>query len=181
VTSPLQPDEPGSAPDAVEAARDLTGALNGLSQRLDDAKTASEERDQQLSEYGRRNRQLIRRSRRLIAVDIVLTIALALVGLNSARSNDRADTAVATAAVAKARAAAANTAAVAEHQSLIAGCEAGNVNRKNELGVWDYLLDNTTPTSKAQAKALAKFGQKIDQAYAPRNCVKVYPLPAPKG
>jgi len=163
VTSQQQPDPS----DAVGAAGLLADALNGLSARLDAVKRDSEDRDKAVAEASKRRdkKQWV-----AIGIDIVLTIALAVLAWQFSNVSTRADSATASAA-------AATASESALHAAQISGCVAGNQERAGELALWTYLFDATKPTSEAQAEAVDKFMAIVRSTFAARNCQSAYPLP----
>jgi hypothetical protein len=163
VSSPPQPDPSG----AIGTAQALAEALNGVSVRLDDVKTASEDRDAELKRYGRHNRMYV-------LFDIAITLLFALGGYQIADASHRADTATASAA-------AATASESALHSAQLSGCEVGNQERAGELALWTYLFDASKPASKAQEQAVDKFMTIVAATFAPRNCARAYPLPPAKG
>ena len=170
MTSP-QPPDPNTA---LGAAQTLADALNGLSARLDTVKSDSEERDRSLEVYGKANRHRIWLTYGLLAVDVLLTIAVAFFAVQAGDADRRAESA-------SARAVVANAADSALHAAQISGCQAGNAERAGELALWTYLFHASTPGTPAQQKAVALFMQKVDKTFAPRDCAKAYALTPPKG
>lgn len=165
-------------PDPVQTACDLTAALNGVSARLAEVKTASEDRDTALGKQDERIEKHGRRSRWLIWVDVALTVALAVTGFFLAHANSRADTASASAAAAEARASAVTTAQQSLHTALIEGCESTNARYAQQLVFWDFLFG----TAKGKPSAeLVRFEALVKEAFAPRDCQKVYAITPSKG
>lgn len=163
MTSPLQPDPA----DPVGAASLLAEALDRMSARLDAVKEDGEARDEAVAKAskGRDRKQWI-----AIGIDVVLTIALALLALGYSSASDRADHATASAA-------AATAAESALHSAQLSGCEVGNQERAGELALWTYLFDASKPASKAQAEAVDKFMAIVRQTFEARDCAAAYPLP----
>ena len=169
MTSPQQPDREA----AVGTASALTEALTGLSRRLDAVKEDSEARDSALEKRARQNRHRIWLSYVLIAIDVILTVLLVVIGIGAADASSSAGTA-------NDRAAAAAAATGAEHDALISSCDESNQERAQELAIWEYLFRASKPTSAQQAAQIASFMKIVDAAFAPKNCAQVYSL-TPKG
>ena len=170
MTSPAQPD-PNAA---VDAAQTLAAALDGMAKQLKTVNDNSEERDAALKKSARRTRWGL-------ALDIVLTIALALLAWQNSSTSARVTAADARAAAATAHAAAANASDMALHSAQVSGCLVGNQERAGELALWTYLFHASTPGTAAQQKAVALFMQQVNRTFAPRNCQKAYELTPPKG
>ena len=100
-----------------------------------------------------RVRQGERRNRAFVIFDIALTVLLTLVGgvaVHSATVASQAD------------------------KAQLALCQAGNVARAQQLGLWDYLfhLAGKPPTSQAR-KLDAEFLHHVHTVFMPRNCSKL--------
>lgn len=157
-------------------ASDLTDALNGLSTRLDDAKTESADRDAKLEASDEKLQRYGRWNRFLVAADL-LTTAVAVVAIFIAgHANTRS-------AHADARSQAARAYAAAVHQSNIVACKIGNQGRAQQVQFWDHVAaiskppPGETPAQRAQRKAtLRKFLAYVDRSFAPRNCAALYHL-----
>jgi hypothetical protein len=144
VTTPPPPQ------DAMAAARGLTGALDGMSARLDAVRADSEERDAAILAYGRTNRRMIRWLIISVTLDVVLTVIVGFLGIQ-ARDN----------AVALQKTAASN----------LALCQAGNVARHQQVQLWDFILGlGHAPRTAAQRKNVAEFEHHLYEIYAPRDC-----------
>ena len=153
-------------PDPVAVALAMTEAVNGLSERLDQVKTDSEARDDAETKARKRND---RRGYAFVAIDVILTIALAVLSVIVVRISGDADRA-------NARADSASAAASALHAAQISGCQAGNESRRQQLAIWDYLLAETKAETPKQAAQLAAFRHLLDTTFAPRDCARVYSL-----
>jgi hypothetical protein len=106
-----------------------------------------------LSKEVARLRRFGRHNRWFILVDIVLTVALSLFGalaVHSAQIASRASSA------------------------QLALCQAGNVARAQQVGIWDYLLTLSGPPKTPQARVLiTKFEHRLKVVFMPRNCARL--------
>jgi hypothetical protein len=149
LTTPTPPDG------AMAAARGLTGALDGMSARLDAVRADSEERDAAILEYGRTNRRMIRWLIISVTLDVALTVIVGFLGIQ-ARDN----------AVALQKTAASN----------LALCEASNVARHQQIDLWDFLLSlGKQPQTAAQRKTVTEFKAHLTAIYQPRDCAHLRP------
>jgi hypothetical protein len=146
--------------ETVRTAQHLTDALRGLSDRLDEVKTGSEERDAYLRKYGHRNRLYI-------AVDIVITIVTTVAVIISAHAFDAASKAADSASQLR--------------TSSISACQQANVARAENAQLWDYVirLGGQSPprpgqTRAQQLKGLARFRAYVHHVFAPRDCRRIY-------
>jgi hypothetical protein len=155
VTSPSQPDRA----DPLGTAQALANALNGMSTRLDAAKKASEERDEQLASYGRANRHRIWVTYALFAVDIALTVVVSIFAVQ------------------------AHSAASAANQvraASVTSCASGNDTRQTLTQVFDHIFASFGPATGTPAQqAAADARLKAIEAYykgklAARNCAAIY-------
>lgn len=161
-------------PDAVVTAQALTGALNGMSERLDAVRQDSEERDKALARYGHENRRILRRHRLVIwagiilfLIDVGLTVRVSFVASDAGRAAATATRAAATANQTRA--------------SNLAACEQTNAARAQNKALWDYLLaesrpaPNATPAQKAaDEKLLADLNAHVNKAFTLAGCQKLY-------
>lgn len=157
------PQPPDRRDVAITTAKSLTNALNGVSDRLDEVQHDSEERDEFLRRYGRRNRLLI----------LVATIGLLF---------DIAGTTVGIVALVKVSH---NSATIGQvHQSNLQGCQVNNTRLANQAKALDSILEAVAPPSTAplaQRQAAAAFEARahaaVKQGWSPRNCSVAYKLP----
>lgn len=150
-------------------ARNLTDALNGMTRRLEEAKQASEERDEVLGRYGRRNRILVIAAIVGFVLDVTATSVafVAYAGVLHAQTQIRR-----------------NGATVAQlHTTSLSACRAGNARLARQQGALDSILTlgPVQPGQTAAQRALAKKLLAIDRAkvakgWAPRNCQQIYKL-----
>lgn len=118
--------------DPLTTAEGLRTALTGMTKEL-----------KRLRRYGRHNRWFI-------AVDVLLTIVLALTG-----------------ALAVHAAQTANQASSAQ----LALCQAGNVSRAEQDGLWMFLIRLSPPPKTAQGrKVLTEFEHHLGVVFKPRDC-----------
>lgn len=151
--------EPPHDREALDAARGLTGALQGVGREL-----------ARLNAYGRRSRHLIWLTVAGLAVDVVLTAVIAAVAVAAHTATDQARHATATVAQL--------------HQTTVQGCQAGNSFRAGTVALWDHLAAGSKPAPgstaaqvAAQKKAVAKFLAYVSAVNKPRNCRAAYRLP----
>lgn len=149
--------------DAVTAAEGLTVALRGIREDLaglrgdlEAARVASEKRDARLAKDARRSRNVLTGLIASFCLDLAVT---GLVGWNTIRVNDSQD---------------------ASHASEISACRQANVNRVEDIAIWDRFLDDIAPpaaraktTPKVRAE-LAGLNRLIRLKDTPRNCVALY-------
>lgn len=168
---------PPPQPDPAETnatAQVLTAALNGVSVRLDKvkadseaAKKASEDRDDALKRAGRRTRLGL-------ALDIVLTIVIALLAVQNNSTSARVSSA-------DARVAAATAEANATRAASVSACQSTNVARAENAQLWRYvigLLDMPRPGETAAqeakgAEVIADLRARVAGTFAPRDCRKL--------
>ena len=137
-------------PDPVATAQGLTGALEVMAAELG-----------KLSAYTHRTRRMTWGLAISLALDLILTVAIA--GL-AYQAHDASD-----------------AAAVARNATVIS-CQQTNVARGQSLQLWDFLLNlsaasqpaNETPAQKAAGeKLLATLRAKVSATFAPRDCQKL--------
>lgn len=89
-----------------------------------------------------------------IFLDILLTIGLAVVSLNTHKLATQADS---------------------NQQAIIRSCETGNEARANNKQLWTYLLNIPTPNAPTfqQQQVRDQFSAFVDKTFAPRDCSKV--------
>jgi hypothetical protein len=161
--------EPTPDQEAISTARALTAVLGGVQGEL----KAVNERQDKAERFSHRSRVII-----VITVASLL-IDLAVTGLyisNSIRLDH------ATAELQHTRATVAEV-----HQTLIAGCLAGNGTKRGQIEVWHKLASLTppapsTPPSVAaqQEKKVQAFLAYVAKINAPRDCAAAYKLPGGK-
>jgi hypothetical protein len=151
---------PGRNQEALDAARALTGSVNGLSSRLDEVKTGSEERDAALARYGRLNRILIIIAVVGLLLDVTAT-TVAFVALHGERN-----------AIAAAKRNAATVQDV--HASNLAGCQANNVRLARQESVLNGILRTPAHATPAARAYLAHARAEIAVGWASRNCERAY-------
>ena len=146
--------------DAVAAAEGLTAVLGGvhddlnaLREELETARRASEKRDAQLARDARRARRIIVGLVVSFCLDLAVTGGLAY---NTVRVNDTQD---------------------ASHASEISACRQANVNRGQDIAIWNKFLGDLAPPSARTGKVaaeLAGINHLIRIKDTPRNCVALY-------
>jgi hypothetical protein len=153
----------------VTSARDLTGALNRLAGRLEEVRSGSEGRDEQLAQrdaqlatYGRRNRHLIWITIGSLVLDILLTGAVTVVAIQAHNASSAA--------------VGARTTASAVAQSDRNLCLSANANRAQQIDLWNYILSLGRPPATAAARErIAEFKGHLETTFAPRDCAHVSP------
>jgi hypothetical protein len=136
-------------------AQGLTAALERMAAELaatradlEAARKASEDRDEALRRYGRKNRRLVVTTLASLAVDVVLTVALALFAVQ------------------------AHHVAVSSRNL----CLSVNAARAQQLGLWSYLISISRKPATADDRArVAEFEQHLRVVFAPRDCNNVKP------
>jgi hypothetical protein len=161
---------------ALDTAQALTVALDGMGRQL----RAVNERQDRADRFSHRSRIII-----LITV-VSLIIDLAITGLyiNNSIRLDRATTALNATTMELQH----TRATVAEvHQTLISGCQGGNVTKAGQIQIWRKLASLSppaagTPPSVAadQEKRVQAFLAFVAKINAPRDCAAVYKLPGGK-
>lgn len=133
-------DPPG---ESIAVAQAMTASMNALSKRIG-----------QLTEYGRRNRRLIRWTIAGVLLDVVLTVGLVLSYSKANHADDQASRA---------------------HDQQISTCVASNASRADVRELWGKLfkLSPSAPQTEEQKKRLADFRAYIDKTYAARDCSKI--------
>lgn len=141
----------GQPQDVTQVARDLTTALDRMSEQLEAVREGSEERDEALREYGRTNRRLIRGLIVSLVIDIIVTVAVGIIGIQ-AHNN----------AVAIRKTSASN----------LALCLASNVARHQQIELWDFVLSLGSDKHRTaqEEQNVAAFRAHLAAIYAPRDC-----------
>ncbi len=142
--------------DTIQTARDLTGALRNVAQRLEEVKQASEDRDTDLAAANAAVARYERRNRVLVTVDILLTFVVAFFGW---LAHDASNTATQT------------------RQATIISCQQTNTARAENEQLWAYTLTlfGPRPGETAAQKAagqvvLTRLRKRVDTTFAPRDC-----------
>jgi hypothetical protein len=141
--------------ETVATARQLTAALNGMEDRLREAVTASEERDQAIARYGHRTRLMTWLTVIGWALDVALTVVIAVVAVSA---HD------------------ASTAASENRVSSLASCGQSNATRAAEIRLWDHIAALSI-TKKTPPKALAadeNLLAYIRATFRPLDCARLY-------
>jgi hypothetical protein len=168
--------DPTPDQEAISTARALTAVLGGVQGEL----KAVNERQDKADRFSHRSRVII------VFTVISLLIDLAVTGLfiNNNVRLDHATAALHATTMQLQR----TRATVAEfHQTIVAGCQAGNANKHGQILIWSKLASlspppATTPPSvaaqqEAKVQAFLAFVGRVD---APRDCAAVYKLPGGK-
>src|ERR1700693_4547989 len=136
-------------PDAVSAADRLTGALDGMAGQL---KTVSD-RLAAAEDIAQRNRRFIIGLVISFCLDLLITAGF---GYNTIRVDDTQN---------------------ASHASEISACQQANVNRAEDIAIWNRFLGDLAPvaarTPKVQAE-LAGINKLIAVKDTPRDCNALY-------
>lgn len=159
MTSPPPPDRA----QAVQTARTLAEALQGLGERLDAVRDDSEARDKALDKYGHQNRRRIWLSYALIAVDVALSV---LVGLFAWQAHE------------------ASTATSQLRQASIVSCQNTNTARAESAQIWYHLFALSLASKPAPAVTPQRAAENrreieglrayIARVYAARDCRAIY-------
>lgn len=145
-------------PDAVVTAQALTGALNGLTDRLDAVRQGSEERDKALARTVRRNRRMITVTAASVLLDIALTVVVSIVAVQAHSAS--------------------SSAAQTKNASVVA-CQESNVTRAQETGLWTHLVQvseagphpGQTPAQlRKNAQQASAFLAYVGQVFKARDC-----------
>lgn len=99
-----------------------------------------------LRTYGHRNRLFI-------VVDIILTVGLSFAGYLAVRATEAANSATA---------------------AQMALCQAGNVARAQQTGLWEYVIHLSPPPKTAQGRLIvARFEHHLRVTFRPRDCARL--------
>jgi hypothetical protein len=136
-------DKPQPDSGAVGTAKALTSALDGLRVQL-----------AQATRYGHRNRRMIWWLVVSLVLDVALTIAIAVLAVETRSANDKA---------------------AQVHTQQVATCLAGNQSRAAQIQLWDYILSLTpsTPLTQEQKRQLADLRGYVHKVFAARDCSRV--------
>lgn len=146
--------------EAIDAAHSLTETLQGTADEL-----AGMRRElAAMNTYGHRNRHLIAGVAVSIALDIALTVIVAVIGIQAHHASDVA-----------------SLAAAQNHASALASCRTSNVSRAAEVQLWTHLVAVTPPAAgtkpavataaRLRASALLAY---VRKTFAPRDCAQIY-------
>jgi hypothetical protein len=164
----------GAGPDPLAVIGELTAALEGVRDdlrsfrgELRSVREDSEARDKALARAGHRRNRVIIALIVSFCLDVALTIGVTVATVRAGDASNRA--AVASSLTA---------ATVAQlHASNISACKQANVNRAQDIAIWDTFLGELAPPSArtpAVAAKLAVINAKIRVKDAPRNCAALY-------
>lgn len=160
----------------------LTEAVNNLSGEIAGLRGETQE----LHDYGRENRRLIRRQNRIILGVILVALAVGVVGVIAIRGANEAR-----AAAQQARAAAEQARAAAEQAQRNAVnaeevCRQGNIARATTRDLWEGLFKLPSITALSPAEQATRDAQvavvraRIATSYADQDCTKFGPQPVKK-
>jgi hypothetical protein len=112
---------------------------------------------QQLVTLARRassNRRMIYTLAASLALDLLLTVALLLVGIRANNAGERADQV---------------------HAQQVATCQTSNEARRAQTQLWDYLLALPAPRPRtaAETKQLDQFRAYVHRVFAARDCSRI--------
>lgn len=141
-----------------------TEALQGLTDRVESLNTNVED----IKDYGRHNRKLIRWLGCVAVVLLLLVGSVIWVAYNANEASDKAN-------AASQRAEAAASVADQNGRTQVATCEASNETRAEATELWNSVLDVIASNSDSpQNKAfVAEIRGKVAVTYAPRDCSKL--------
>jgi hypothetical protein len=125
----------GTGPDPLAVIGELTAALEGarddlrsLRDELESDREASQARDTELAEAGRRSRRVIAGLVISFALDLLITAGF---GWNTVRVND---------------------AVTAGQQNAVSSCQQSNVNRVEDIAIWNRILGGQPASAAAKAE-----------------------------
>ena len=149
--------------EAIEAARGLTEAVKGTADEL----AAMRRELAAMNTYGKHNRRLIAGLAVSFALDIVLTVVVAVFAIQAHDASSQAHVAASLAAQ--------------NHASALTFCRAANVSAAAQVRLTTYFVAITQPppgapgaqavTTRARDAALLVY---VRRSFAPRDCVKIY-------
>ncbi len=149
--------------EAIEAARGLTETLRGTQEEL----AAMRRELAGMNTYGHRNRRLIAGLAASFALDLVLTIVVAVFAIQAHDASSQARVAAALAAQ--------------NHASALTFCRAANVSAAAQVRLTTYFVAITQPppgVPGAQAKATrardAALLVYVRRSFAPKDCAQIY-------
>lgn len=132
---------PGGGAASAQHVAALTKAVEDL------AGEASE-----LRGYGQRNRHMIWGLWVSLVVDVVLTAALTVVGVQAWQANDQADQ---------------------NRQNQISICQTSNTARAQNAQLWEYVLNAVPPRNDLERQRREEFRAFMRKVFAPRDCSKL--------
>lgn len=142
-------DESVLGPDPLRTARELQQALEGMTKQLAAVKAT------------------VRRSRRVIvalcvslALDVCLTIGVAVATIQSSDASSRASSTV-----------------TQLHSSNISACRQANVSRGEDIAIWDRLLKVPAGVPAAARAEVADLERLVGVKDKPRDCNALYRIP----
>jgi hypothetical protein len=149
--------------EAIEAARGLTEAVQGTAGEL----AAMRRELAAMNTYGKHNRRFIAGLAISFALDIVLTIVVAVFAIQAHDASSQAHVAAALAAQ--------------NHASALTFCRAANVSAAAQVRLTTYFVAITQPppgapgaqavTTRARDAALLVY---VRRSFAPRDCAQIY-------
>lgn len=160
----MTPDNPVAGLDPAG----LTDAFNRVADRLEEVKRDSEKRDTDeadaRSRQGKALKHYGRINRRLVIIDIVLTVITVglsvWLGLVATQAHN-----------ASSSASRAQIAAAAVAQSNRNLCLSNNLARAQQIQLWRYVLTiSGPPKTPAQRERTAQFEARLQSLFAPRDC-----------
>lgn len=148
--------EPDAA--AIRAAERLEQSVDGLREEIGT-----------LRDLGQRNRRLIWGLAVSLILDVLLSVAVAVVAVKSTDAADRATEAT--------------SLANRNRQTQVATCLASNDTRAANIQLWNYVLDlaakgNPNPTPQ-QTERIKQFKTYLAEVFAPRDCNASTPTAVP--
>lgn len=112
----------------------------------------------QQTQYGHTNRRAIWALVISIAVDVALSVAVAILAVQTSNNN---------------------SATKRNHDSQVATCVASNQSRQDNKALWNFFISLAVPdVSKAPPatqEAVAKLRAKLDMTYSQRDCARLGP------
>lgn len=144
----------------TSALEDVRDELRSLRGELKSVREASETRDAHLAEDAKRSRRIITALAVSFCLDLLITAGF---GYNTVRVNETQN---------------------ASHANQVAACRQANVNRAEDVAIWNQFLTDLAPPAARTAKVRAELAgiyRLIRIKDKPRNCTAVYRLSSGTG
>jgi hypothetical protein len=132
----------------------LTEAANELVEQIHRLNVDSGQQLVTLARRASSNRRMIYALAASLALDVMLTVALLLVGIRATNAGNRADQV---------------------HAQQIGTCQSSNDARAAQVQLWDYILSlpSPRPRTNEQQRQLDQFRAYVNTVFAPRDCSRI--------
>src|SRR5437899_4570978 len=137
-------------------ADDAVAVAQSLQDTMDDWQAESKALRKEMArqrDYGRRNRRLIWGNYVGWALDVALSVLLAVVAFTAVHANSQA---------------------ARNHDTQVASCKAGNDARSQNKGLWQFVIEQVKAANphprRAEQRVIDQFQAKVDTATALRDC-----------